>query len=119
VVDCLLPSLSGVESVLLFRRPLEAPNADALFRALSSLRFLVIYGEMPEIDNVLEDPEVCPKLFFTYRRIDATRPRLEPVPNRSIPKEVAAEEFAWVKNFLSQELYRIGRLWREIGDGLV
>jgi hypothetical protein len=48
-------------------------------------------GEMPEVDNVLEDPDVCPKLFFTYRRTDSTRPRLEPVPNRSIPKEGVAE----------------------------
>ena len=91
VVDCLLPSLSGVESVLLFRRPLDAHNADALLKTLTSLRFLVIYGDMPEVDTVLEDPDVCPKLFFTYRRTDSTRPRLEPVPNRSIPKEGVAE----------------------------
>lgn len=99
VVDCLLPSLSGVESVLLFRRPLDAHNADALLKTLTSLRFLVIYGEMPEVDNVLEDPEVCPKLFFTYRRTDSTSPRLEPVPNRLIPKEGVAE----VSTLLSNE----------------
>ena len=91
VVECLLPSLSSVESVLLFRRPLDAQNADVLLKTLISLRFLVIYGEMPEVDNVLDDREVCPKLFFTYRRTDSTRPRLEPVPNRSIPKEGVAE----------------------------
>jgi len=93
VIDCLLPSLSGVESVLLFRRPLDAHNADALLRALTSLRLLGICGEMPEVDHVLEDPEVCPKLFFTYRLTDAdsTHPRLEPVSNRSIPKEGLAE----------------------------
>lgn len=99
VVDCLLPSLSGVESVLLFRRPLDAHNADALLKTLTSLRFLVIYGEMSEVDNVLEDPEVCPKLFFTYRRTDSTSPRLEPVPNRLIPKEGVAE----VSTLLSDE----------------
>ena len=91
VVECLMPSLSGVESVLLFRRPLDAHNADALLKSLAALRFLVIYGEMPEIDHVLEDPEVCPKLFFTYRRTDSTSPRLEHVPNRSIPKEGVPE----------------------------
>ena len=90
MIDCLLPSLSGVESVLLFQRPLDVDNASLLLRTLTSLRFLVMYGEMPEVDRALEDPDVCPKLFITYRRTE-TDSACEAVSNRLIPKEAVAE----------------------------
>ena len=91
VIECVLPSLTGVECLWLFRRPLHEDNVKDLLTAMTSLRFLCIYGKMPAVDHVLEDPDVCPNLFLTYCRTKKTGSPREPFPNLLIPKEAVAE----------------------------